>query len=407
MRIFISYAHIDKKFVDKLSRRLERYHDVWFDAQLRAGSEWQDLIVEKIAWCECFIYVISKASLSSKYCQQEYEEANRLNKAIVPVRLEGKIELPDHLAKIQYADFTTKAFDVVFADLLGDLGLLELQIRTRPSIPSKLIPHEAFSPPTKQIEAFNQQILNVLPLPFEWCAVPRNHEFEMQTDEGNKGKFAIAPFLLAKYPVTYAQFQAFISAEDGFYHDEWWKGLAIDLRLRSNPGEQTFKNGNHPRENVNWFDAVAFCRWLSARTTYDIRLPTEWEWQWAAQGVDGRAYPWGDEYKLKYANIDETKDGIGPNCRQQTSPVGDYNHNVSPFGVVDMSGNVWEWCLNEYDMLQNTELRGIARRVIRGGSWLNGTDSARVDYRNYGRPHRRYQYGIRILMTLQEGSEPD
>src|SRR5262249_30644668 len=94
--------------------------------------------------------------------------------------------------------------------------------------------------------------------------------------------FTVKHFRIAKYPVTNLQFEAFINAEDGYRNSEWWKGI----KQRNGPDDPSWKEANSPRETVSWFEAVAFCRWLSKRTGLPIRLPTEWEWQLAATGGD-------------------------------------------------------------------------------------------------------------------------
>src|SRR5690606_20791550 len=135
---------------------------------------------------------------------------------------------------------------------------------------------------------------------------------------------------ISRYPITYAQFQAFLDAPDGFYHPGWWDGLAANDDDKAQPGEPDFPYANHPREHVSWYGAVAFCRWLTAKLGYEVRLPTESEWEKAARGTDGRIYPYGDEYDVAKANIGET--GIG-----QTSAVGLFPDGASPYGALDMS----------------------------------------------------------------------
>jgi formylglycine-generating enzyme required for sulfatase activity len=153
-------------------------------------------------------------------------------------------------------------------------------------------------------------------------------------------------YYMARYPITYKQYQAFIDAEDGFYNPEWWDGLTVSSSHKNQTGKQQFQYWNHPRENVSWYDAMAFCRWLSAKVGCEVRLPTEDEWVKAARGPDGLIYPYGNEFDAAKGNTRET--GI-----DQTSAVGIFPTGVSPYGLLDMSGNVWEWC-----MTNGLEIRG-------------------------------------------------
>lgn len=161
----------------------------------------------------------------------------------------------------------------------------------------------------------------------------------------------LASFRMATYPITFQQFQPFIDAADGYHDVRWWQGLA---EQQTKPGNQAFPYPNHPRERVSWYEAVAFSRWLSAKLGYEVRLPTEIEWERAARGLHGRAYPWGGEYISGYANIDETarfglgRKPVGPYFVGQTSAVGIYPLGASPERVLDLAGNVWEWTLTRW-----------------------------------------------------------
>ncbi|MDX1657039.1 MAG: SUMF1/EgtB/PvdO family nonheme iron enzyme, partial [Candidatus Competibacteraceae bacterium] len=157
------------------------------------------------------------------------------------------------------------------------------------------------------------------------------------------GEFQVRPFAIARHPVTQAQYQAFI--DDGGYTDErWWAGLAEAVR---EPERPAFEYANHPRETVSWYEAMAFCRWLSDRLGFQVSLPTEAQWQQAAQGGDGREYPWGQGYRPGFANVGETWEK--PHHLSMTSAVGIYPQGASLQKVLDLTGNVWEWCLNKYE----------------------------------------------------------
>jgi formylglycine-generating enzyme required for sulfatase activity len=138
---------------------------------------------------------------------------------------------------------------------------------------------------------------------------------------------------------------------------------------------------------------MAFCSWLSDRLGYTIRLPTEWEWERTARGSDGREYPWGEGYRPGFANVDETENKDGPTYLEETTAVGLYPQGASPYGVEDMAGNVWEWCLNEFDNPERIQAERDESRVLRGGSCISLPDFARASFRLRNDPDYRY-YGI-------------
>ncbi len=193
-------------------------------------------------------------------------------------------------------------------------------------------------------------------------------------------------FAISRYPLTLRQFQTFLDAEDGFYNPEWWEGLDHQAQA---PGVQGFAYSNHPRERVSWYDAVAFCRWLSSRLGYTLSLPTEYQWEKAARGPEGLLYPYGSPFDAQRGNVEAS--GIG-----QTSAVGLFPEGQSPYGVLDMSGNVFEWCLNLEAGPEQIDLASPERRSLRGGSWAHDADHARADYRYANRPElRRNRVGFR------------
>jgi len=133
---------------------------------------------------------------------------------------------------------------------------------------------------------------------------------------------------------------------------------------------------NHPVNQVSWNDAQEYCKWLTEEwrkkgkigAKQIVRLPTEAEWEKAARGTDKRIYPWKGEFDPKPANTAET--GIGRICA-----VGSFPDGASPYGVLDMAGNVWEWCNSKwkdypYKPDDGRESAGSEdTRVVRGGSF--------------------------------------
>jgi formylglycine-generating enzyme required for sulfatase activity len=215
---------------------------------------------------------------------------------------------------------------------------------------------------------------------------------------GEKPKQHDLPTLIhmARYPITNAQYQAFIDA--GGYRDKrWWEGLAESFE---SPEEPRWTEPNRPRERVSWYEAMAFCRWLSGRLGYEIRLPTEWEWEKAARSTDGHEYPWGEGYRPGFANVNETATKAGPTYLKQTTAVGLYPQGASPYGVEDLAGNVWEWCLNEHHKPERIEPGGDEARVLRGGSWNYDPEYARAPNRVGIHPgFRNYDIGFRVVCS--------
>jgi hypothetical protein len=223
-----------------------------------------------------------------------------------------------------------------------------------------------------------------------WCPIPAG-TVELEDDAGS---FDVEAGWIAKYPVTQAQYQLFIDAKDGYSNPRWWEGLP--KRYYHEPGRQIPAYGNHPAVNVAWIEAMAYCRWLSQRLGQDVRLPTEWEWQQAAcHGNPNNTYPWGSDWQERRCNSDESQ-------LNRTIAVGLYAQDWPDDRPIDMAGNVWEWCLNEYAKpmpLNKIILGGSAERTLRGGSWLNRSDFLRCAIRYRLHPLNRFNYlGFRLVL---------
>ncbi len=231
--------------------------------------------------------------------------------------------------------------------------------------------------PTKEGDK-PRKVYNILPPPFEWVKIPRGKvtlEKGGYIPEGGQ-TFDVSAFEIAKYPVTNAQYGKFIELS-GYKQSNWWTSEGWQIRKRENWAEPQYwqddkwKGDDYPVVGISWYEAIAFCNWLSILTDEPIKLPTEQRWQRAAQGNDNRVYPWGDQWEADRCNTEES--GI-----KQTTPVQKYEgRGDSPFGVVDMAGNVWEWCLTAYES-GSESLDGADRRVLRGGSWFYDQDLARA-----------------------------
>lgn len=209
-------------------------------------------------------------------------------------------------------------------------------------------------------------------------------EFMMGSKKGDEDerpvhRVYVAGFYIEKYEVNKKEYQSFIEATERYIPDFW--------------DDPDLSKPSLPVVGVTWEDSKAYCKWVGKR------LPTEAEWEKAARGIDGRAYPWGDNYGSSQANAYGKQDGF-----QFTAPVDKFSAGASPFGVLNMSGNVWEWCADwyaeDYYTGKNSKSpQGPSQgnfRVIRGGSWEDATSKLRTTNRHSAEPnYSAYNLGFR------------
>ncbi|MDZ4262475.1 MAG: SUMF1/EgtB/PvdO family nonheme iron enzyme [Pseudomonadota bacterium] len=172
-------------------------------------------------------------------------------------------------------------------------------------------------------------------------------------DEGPRHEVTLPGYYIDKYEVTNLQYKKF-----------------IDATKRRSPDHfvnRTFPEGkaDHPVTFVSWFDAKEYCEWTGKR------LPDDKEWEKAARGGDGRVFPWGSEFSIDKANTPVRWAAL--NLKGDTTPVGAFEGGKSPYGLYDMTGNVWEWTSSWYEPYPGnkriTENYGEKYKVLKGGSW--------------------------------------
>lgn len=191
-------------------------------------------------------------------------------------------------------------------------------------------------------------------IPLEWCL-----------KETPQHTVALEAFQISRCPITCAEYLAFVVATD-HPTPPYWGGDEPPRRLMK-----------HPVVEVSFNDARAYCRWLSTATDLYFRLPSEAEWEKAARGQDGRNFPWGNEWDHSYCNTAEGGPG-------GTTPVDNYPQAASPYGCLDMAGNVEEWTASKYHPYPGSSPGSPLPEsiVVRGGSWNDSGDLARCARRH-------------------------
>ena len=227
------------------------------------------------------------------------------------------------------------------------------------------------APLSQPVKPMTQSLSQTVPnttqtkIAFDWVTIPAG-EFIMGSDDKGDSekpmhKFYLPEYQIARVPVTNEQWRVFL--QDSDY--QWANG------------DKLWQNGlprgkeKHPIVSVTWYDAMAFCKWAG------VRLPTEAEWEKAARGTDGRNYPWGNQEPI--TSLCNFNRNVG-----DTTEVGNYPQGASPNGCLDMAGNVWEWCSNEYAPYPYKANDGQKNniKVLRGGAWGTQGYYVRASYRD-------------------------
>lgn len=231
--------------------------------------------------------------------------------------------------------------------------------------------------------------------------------------ERPRHKVHIVGFDISRYPVTHSQFSAFLIAEDGYTADQWWSEAGLEWRNKNEPPVSSALLGNMPQNCVTWYEAMAFCKWVSYKTNFVVRLPSEAEWEYAVRGSANYQFAWGNDCRTDYANVRDT--GIN-----EISSAGCFLTDVkghSDVHLYDMNGNLWEWCSSiveddcgrkfsyPYDAgdgRENENLDDHYFRATRGGYYSGEWMYARNCYRGRDIPSLRAErQGFRVVREIE------
>jgi formylglycine-generating enzyme required for sulfatase activity len=387
--IFISYA---KKDTRPLAISLEEAFNAldgvtaWVDKSMRAGQSWEIQIQKEILRCD-FMVVLYSPDINRHLYDDNAPESYVLTeisyakytakKRIIPVMAQ-RTDAPMSLTMEHYIDYVGMGLSL---DDLVDALCFEMGIANQ-SGGTKM-------PQPPQIVTSTKPKI-VLPEPFDWCYIPEGQvtfgpEDGSDNDFYAKKKMTVdAPaFWMAKYPVTNKQYREFVN--DGGDKPTYW----LDKEWNGN---------DYPVVGVTWYEVRSFCDWLSNKTGEKIMLPSDVMWQRAAQGDDGRKFPWGNTWDASLCNNNVDEKGVG-----KTTPVRQYEAKYPhPFGLVDMSGNISEWCLTTYKTGSNRIGKNDDLRVQMGGGWgTKGIERFTCAFRYKFLPiHSSKNWGFRVACYI-------
>jgi hypothetical protein len=510
MKIFVCYARVDKPFCREVVRVID-HHEVFVDDRFYAGDDWWEIILDRLAWCDVLIFLISLNSLKSVYCKRELNIAMQLGKRIVPLLLDDAAlkHIPKSLSKFHWVDLTGAMTDEVVQYIHESLlkiettlkdpthaSLSKKQIDSRPPVfldgdpvqyigqasdfmqqgefdraqmilqrlrdkPMKPMQKRIVDEMISQNEKLLDEQLSDRTRDMEYrtlCSIAHNpymrevalEEYRSfckrfpdydpqniydvlfgrqplnlptalkseQTESAGKHpplrprrdpsslmpmleflpvhtSSNMRPFELARYPVTNQQFNLFINDPDGASRLRWWtySDSARSYRKRSEPLQATPESEDLLPRSACWYDAMAFCFYLSEQLERRVLLPTRAQRRRAAQGTDGRRYPFGNELTPDKANYRES--GIG-----HTTPVNAYN-SPGPYGHYDLSGNTWEWLLDGAQLEKPYDHRAHADRYLAGGSFRSRADELLVTSEMVQSPELAAPtIGFRVMILL-------
>ena len=386
--IFVSYAHTDSAQVcPEITRLHKAGYRIWYDEGIIPTKRWRAHIAEALDSCALFLLFISPHAVESHNVVNEIEFALNHRKPILPIYLED-IELPGELelgfGGIQ-AVMKWKVAEGRYHRLMA-MALAEHPGVCAP-VPSPVPkpPVSVTTTPARRVTPATVRKLGdtmVGPDRGSLLWVPPG-AFDMGTNDGRENEKPVhrvtlpVGFWIGQCQVTNAQYRSFC------------KDAGREFPKDSD------QPSDHPVVSVSWDDACAYC------AHYELRLPTEAEWEYAARGPESRTYPWGAEWDAAECCNHENQ---GPGGK--TFEVGYFPEGQSWCGALDLAGNVWEWCQDwygDYGPDPVSDPPGSAKgdfRVLRGGGWYGDVGDCRSANRYRTNPRNRNDdLGFRVALS--------
>lgn len=400
--VFISYSTKNTAAAEQVCSALEAAEiRCWIAPRdVPAGANWGGVINRAIKECQVFLLLVSDVSNGSDQVLKEVVIADREKKKLIPFFIEAVTlsdDLDYYLPSKQWLMGYPPPLEIHLSQLItGTRALLQ---DAPVSIQKPSTPTIEFAPPSEPVTGATRVrekdgMIEVF--------IPAG-EFLMGSDEGAVDEkpphtVHLDAYWIDQTPITNAMFAQFLNERGNRKQNSvnWYVLLRGRIRQTGKVWRVEKDFELHPVVNVNWYGARAYCEWAGAH------LPTEAQWEKAARGTDGRTYPWGSR------EPDESLVNFNKNIRT-TTPVGNYPAGASPYGVLDMAGNVWEWCADWYGKAyyrvsptaNPTGPRGGTDRVVRGGSWRDSAIWLRAACRGGGRMSSRTNYsGFRCARSV-------